>query len=358
MVYRQAPAAILGHVIAAGLVVYALYPVVSTPRLFGWYGTLILVGAIRAAVTLTLLTRDPRPVDTIDRWQVPLSALAFGQTLVWGLSVFVIWPETTAYRAFLTAALAGVIAAGGIMLAFHRRSFLIYCLPVAIPCAFALLDSGGRVEVILCGLVVLYSVMLIVAVNRLGRQFVDGIVVRLQMESLSRTDPLTQLSNRRGFDEYFSDVWQNAIRARQPVGLIIADIDRFKAYNDRYGHPQGDVALTRVASVLASVASRTTDLCGRVGGEEFAIILPSTDEQGTRQVAEHIQRSMEEEGIAHEDAPDGHLTINIGYAARVPMRTDTIDAFYEAVDQALYAAKEEGRDRITLAGAGENVTRG
>lgn len=349
LLYRSTPQAIVGHVLASTLIAYAMWPAVPSAMLLGWLGSVYVISAVRTGTCIIFLRNLPIPDNDMNWWTRSLTALAFLQALAWGLSVFVIWPEQTEYRALLITTLAGVIAAGGVMLAVHRRSFLIYCLPISIPAVAQLVASGGRIELTIGLLIVLYSLMLIVAVNRLGESFFEGMLVRLQMESLSRMDPLTHIANRRGFTEFIDGAWQNAIRSRQAIGLILADIDHFKSYNDQYGHPQGDVALSRVASVLNDVVGRSTDLCARVGGEEFAIMLPSTDTAGTRMVAEHIQEELARAAIKHEGAPQGVLTISMGFGAFVPDRSNTIDSFYSIVDEALYEAKRNGRNRIEMA---------
>ncbi len=346
MLYRQIPQAVAGHALAATLITYALWPVSAHDNLLIWLAGIILVGSVRIVTAIRFLGRWPIAEHILPYWTSTLTALAFCQTLMWGLSVFLIWPEETEYRALLTVALAGVIAAGGIMLAVHQRSFLVYCLPIAIPAFLQLMLSGGRLETVLGGLILLYSVMLIFAIHRLGKSFLEGMVTRLQMESLSRTDPLTHIANRRGFDDYIQGIWSNAIRSSQSVGLMIIDIDFFKRYNDHYGHPQGDIALTRLAEILTQIAGRGTDLCARVGGEEFAIVLPSTDLEGAKNVAKQIQEHLDINAIPHESSPFGRLTVSIGYGARIPRRNSTIDDFYQSVDEALYRAKQGGRNAI------------
>ncbi len=349
MLYRQTPMAVGAHVLAALFIVYALWPAVPGDMLLYWLASVIVVSILRTLACLAFLSGPGGARFTTSLWTNALTVLAFLQALAWGLAVFIIWPEETQYRSLLIVTLAGIIAAGGVMLAVHRRSFTIYCLPIAIPTVYQLLASGGRLELTMAALIVVYSIILIVSVTRLGNNFFEGLLVRLQMESLSRMDPLTHIANRRGFSEYVDGIWQNAIRSGQSVGLIIADIDHFKSYNDRYGHPQGDIALTIVARVLTEAAGRGTDLCARVGGEEFAILMPSTEAEGARLIAEQVQRRLAEAAIPHESAPGGQLTVSIGYGALKPAQGNSVDDFYRSVDEALYEAKRNGRNRIERA---------
>jgi diguanylate cyclase (GGDEF)-like protein len=346
--YRQTPNAIAAQLVASALVVYAMSPVVADERLVTWWLMVLAISVVRLVLNAACLRRWPLPDNVLDRWTLVLGSLTLVQTFTWGLAAFMLWPDDMAYRAFLVVVLAGVIASGGVILAVHRNSFLVYCIPVLLPVLWQLFTSGSRLEWILGALTILYSLVLVVSVNRLGNNYIEGLVLRLQMQALSRKDALTGLANRRGFDEYLMDSWQNAIRSRQSLGLLIADIDFFKGYNDEYGHPQGDDALRYVSEALLRAASRGTDLCGRVGGEEFAIVLPSTDIDGARQIADQIQQTLEETPLEYAQSPFGRLTVSIGLSAVVPRNADSLVDFYKETDKALYDAKNAGRNRIAV----------
>ena len=169
------------------------------------------------------------------------------------------------------------------------------------------------------------------------------------MDALSKTDALTDLANRRGFDEWLDDVWQNAVRSSQPVGLILIDIDFFKEYNDHYGHPKGGEALIRVAQLIRDVASRGTDLCARIGGEEFAVVMAATDLDGSVRIARDITAAIHGAALEHGGSPQGKLTLSMGVSSCIPTQQDASHAFLESTDQALYAVKHNGRDRVEVA---------
>ena len=168
-----------------------------------------------------------------------------------------------------------------------------------------------------------------------------------QLEVLSRHDPLTGLSNRRHFDEMKEDEFQRALRSGKPLSLLICDIDYFKAFNDHYGHATGDQCLRAVAHAMNSAIARSGDALTRIGGEEFAILLPATNEAAALQVAERVRLAVSEMQIAHAASISGaHVTISIGVAQLRFGRITHFDALFEAADQALYRAKENGRNRI------------
>jgi predicted signal transduction protein with EAL and GGDEF domain len=229
----------LGHVIAGSFIVVALHDVVPPLNLYVWLGVLICATVVRLGATMLSAPQlMDAPVKKIQDWANILTVCNFVQTSIWGASVFLIWTDDIGHRAVLVATLAGIIAAGGIMLAMHRRSFVIYCLPITIPAVIQLVLSGTRLELILAALLISYSGLLLVSVNRLTNVFLDGLRSRFLMQAESRTDALTALANRRGFDESLRSIWQQSVRTQQPTALLMIDVDLFKAYNDYYGHPQ------------------------------------------------------------------------------------------------------------------------
>ena len=168
-----------------------------------------------------------------------------------------------------------------------------------------------------------------------------------QLEVLSRHDPLTGLSNRRHFDEIKEDEFQRALRSGKPLSLLICDIDYFKAFNDHYGHATGDQCLRAVAHAMNAAIARSGDVLARIGGEEFAILLPATSETAAMQVAERVRLAVAELHIAHEASRTGAtVTISIGVAQLRFGRITHFNALFEAADQALYRAKENGRNRV------------
>ena len=180
----------------------------------------------------------------------------------------------------------------------------------------------------------------------------EARLVHLQkeLEELSFKDGLTGVANRRMFDTIMAREWAHAKRSRKPISLIMLDIDYFKQYNDHYGHLQGDDCLKRVAQVLNSEAVRARDFLARFGGEEFALILPETDEEAAIKVAERCRKLILDQDIPHEKSEAGpQLTASLGVVTVIPADDDDPIAFIEQADKRLYAAKQEGRNRIEYA---------
>lgn len=169
-----------------------------------------------------------------------------------------------------------------------------------------------------------------------------------ELSVLSLTDALTSLANRRAFDQRFAEEGSRADRHDVPLALLIVDIDHFKAYNDYYGHPAGDSCLRQVAKVLRECVTRPIDLVARLGGEEFALLLPHQSSADAMQVAERCIREVEAAGIAHAGSPIApHVTVSVGVATFPPAQKAA--ELLVAADDALYTAKQQGRRRAMLA---------
>ncbi len=172
----------------------------------------------------------------------------------------------------------------------------------------------------------------------------------LELQRISSLDGLTGIANRRQFDETLEREWRRLLRSEKSLALILIDIDHFKLYNDNYGHQAGDDCLKIVASALSACLSRPGDLVARYGGEEFVMVLPATDINGARIVAEKAQAAIDELAVAHAAAEGTHIvTLSIGVAATMPVDDDGACKLLSAADAALYRAKENGRHRIELA---------
>jgi diguanylate cyclase (GGDEF)-like protein len=166
-----------------------------------------------------------------------------------------------------------------------------------------------------------------------------------KLHKLASIDGLTQVSNRRQFDEHLKQEWNRLIRDPHPLSLILCDIDYFKAYNDTYGHPAGDECLKKVAQAICHAVKRPADLVARYGGEEFAAILPHTTSQGALSVARNIQREIQQLDIEHS-ASDvcENITLSLGICTVIPTQEDSLDALISSADKALYQAKQTGRN--------------
>ncbi|OAB60952.1 hypothetical protein AY599_09860 [Leptolyngbya valderiana BDU 20041] len=170
-----------------------------------------------------------------------------------------------------------------------------------------------------------------------------------KLEQLASLDELTQLFNRRHFNEVFDREWRRMARERQPLSLILCDIDEFKKYNDAYGHVAGDACLEQVAEVLREGLRRGGDLAARYGGEEFAIILPNTELSGAVDVVQSIRDRLAARNLPHPASQvTASVTLSVGIASWVPSASSSAEELLKAADWALYQAKVRGRDRYCI----------
>ncbi len=172
---------------------------------------------------------------------------------------------------------------------------------------------------------------------------------RETLEQESRIDALTQIANRRRFDEFLAREWHYHGQAQVNLSLILSDVDYFKQFNDRYGHLAGDACLKQIAQVLQACVNPAADLVARYGGEEFGIILPNTDLNGALRVVRRMQQAIASLAIPHvESAVNPCLTLSLGITGTIPTADQTLAALVETADAALYAAKERGRNTYCL----------
>jgi diguanylate cyclase (GGDEF)-like protein len=202
-----------------------------------------------------------------------------------------------------------------------------------------------------------YDALALVAANLFGAsviymhektsrmRFLEACLLR---EMVAR-DGLTGIQNRRMFDQHTARVWQQAVREEERVAVLLVDIDCFKDYNDRYGHQAGDECLRAVAVSLSQCARRPLDFVARYGGEEFALVLYEASREYVAEVLTRIQRSIAELNIAHEASlVASRLTVSIGAAFVLPAPNRTLEGLIQLADEALYSAKEQGRNRVIV----------
>ena len=220
-------------------------------------------------------------------------------------------------------------------------------LPLVVVVSLATEDVFGswrRNAILVGGGTLGLGITLLVLTLLLGRELRLRRNVEQELEALIRTDPLTELANRRKLDETLNSEWKRAQRTGNPLSLIMIDVDHFKSFNDTYGHQCGDEALRLVGKTLKTFVRRSTDLVARYGGEEFAMVLADTHPEGAVQLAEHIRRSIEQ---LPSITPDGmRLTASLGTCTQWVTPDDSQAQFLRCADQALYQAKKNGRNCV------------
>ena len=176
-----------------------------------------------------------------------------------------------------------------------------------------------------------------------------GFLEASLLHELVARDGLTGIQNRRMFDQHVERAWQQAVREQERIAVLLIDVDCFKDYNDRYGHQAGDECLRAVAVSLTQCARRPLDFVARYGGEEFAVVLYEASREYVAEVVTRIQRSIAELNITHEASRvASRLTVSIGAAYILPSSSRTVEGLIQLADEALYSAKEQGRNRVVV----------
>ena len=187
------------------------------------------------------------------------------------------------------------------------------------------------------------------AMERLSAMRDEMNTLNAELIELSQRDPMTGLYNRRAFDEKAEDYWRIATRNKEPLTLLILDIDHFKLYNDAYGHIDGDECIRKIATALNECFNRPGDVVARYGGEEFIVLLSNTTHEGAQYVAEQMRTSIAEQQIRHKSSTSGrYVSVSIGGSATSFTTGTTLGTQIELADKALYESKNNGRDRVTI----------
>jgi two-component system chemotaxis family response regulator WspR len=171
----------------------------------------------------------------------------------------------------------------------------------------------------------------------------------LELQRLTNSDGLTGLSNRRYLDEYLAAEWKRRAHEQTMLSLLMIDVDNFKLYNDTYGHVAGDEVLKRIAATVQGCLCRSAELAARYGGEEFAIVLPGTDANGMRLLAQNIRAEVEALALPHATSPVGpFVTISIGGTCVTPTHDTSVASLVAAADLAMYKAKHDGKNQVVV----------
>ncbi len=251
------------------------------------------------------------------------------------------------YNKSLMTVCSTAICAGGVVAFLPNRLLAtLYNILVLLPASFALLALG--VNIILAVMIILYFIFMLILTFRGHSEYWTALENEIKLQELSRIDVLTGLFNRRYFNEVYDSEWKRASRESSLCTLIMGDIDHFKQVNDAHGHLAGDLYLKKISEILVSVFKRDTDLVARYGGEEFVVLLPETNTIQAFEMAEKV-RAKVASTLVEFNGQKINTTVSFGIASIVPDYKDTNVKLISRVDEALYQAKEGGRNRIVIA---------
>lgn len=286
---------------------------------------------------------------------------------LWGVSGFILFSQDILIQAVHAVLLAGAVVAAMPVLALSSFALYVQIGTILLPISLNLLLWGGAPQQSLAMATTLLGVLLAMASRSITNLLNDLHAVQIQMQEQAHTDPVTQISNRRFFDNIFKTEWRRAARDGKTLSLLMIDVDHFKRYNDRHGHHAGDQCLQIIAQCIKAVARRASDVVARHGGEEFVILLPDTRLEDAAMLAERVRKSVEEQRVPHSDGAIPRIvTVSIGVSSctpNTPRHNQTLEeasALYPAMllnaaDRALYRAKRNGRNQVAKEHCGEGV---
>ena len=352
IVFAQSPAPIVISPLVAATMAWALWDVTEHARLTLWVALLAVFAAFR--LTLLLLFRSRAQTQDLRGWDRAFIGLYLALSVVWGLGALWVMPGALGYEAIVFAFLMGMAGGAAVTYGIHKLSVLSLAFIMA-PITFSFALRGDTVHYVMALAGVVYVAAIYRANRVLAHYFTESQQLALELaiardkaEQLARIDTLTGLCNRRAFYEQGESLVRQALRYDKPLSLILLDIDHFKAVNDAHGHAAGDLVLQALARVLLETP-RQTDVAARLGGEEFALVLPETALADATNLAERLRARLADKVRVPLNGGEIRFTASFGVAQCE--ERDTLDTVVARADAALYRAKEAGRDRVETARA-------
>lgn len=356
--FRHLPISLAAHAANSLILVAVLWGAVDGLRLLVWLGAILLVASGR--LLLWRRYRNPERNTRIsgETWRRLLVVGACAAGVVWGAAGVVLFhPSSFPHQVFLAFVLGGMVAGGIPLLSSIKSAYRCFAIPAVLPISLQFMAQGDRIHLIMGVMVLIFGAAMLVAATQVNRAYRDTVELRLQLVSsvkagdalkqMVHVDELTGIANRRLFEQALEAEWRRAEREGATLAIVTADIDHFKAFNDYYGHPAGDRCLIRVAKSMAGSVLRAGDVAARVGGEEFAFLLPGTPIEAAAVVAERIRKNVSDLHLPHAASPvAGKVTVSLGVAAVQPNPGLSSQDLLHASDVALYSAKRRGRNRV------------
>ena len=316
-----------------------------------WLSLMIFVQCFRLGLALCFhYAQKSQHIMTSRRWLLYYDIGFIASTLLWVFLAFTFYHEPSSlHRMFLVFVISSVVAGGMSMISPFKYFDSLYPVVLLLPIVVMLLSSVVVIEYVMGAMLSVYMFVMRSTARHINATALDSVVSHYELESLANFDSLTKVANRRFFDSYFYNEYKRALRNNSEIALILLDVDFFKQYNDTYGHQQGDVCLREVAKTIKEEIKRPADFVARYGGEEFAVVLPDTSMDGALVVARNIKEAIFAKEITHKGSHLGQVSVSCGVASQVPTENLNTFALLSAADQALYLAKDQGRNSIAQA---------
>ena len=342
--YGQALPSLAGNLAIALLTTILFYNKGPHEILLTWFAAISIINLARGALAWHYnKTHIPRAKARTWMNYFLIGILISGAT--WGSTCF-LFKEALQYEQFyfLAFILGGLAGGAAPILASVRYAYSLFLLPTMVPVVLILLGKGDVTSQTMAGMFAVFILIMLMTASRIHRLTRDASELRIELERLAHIDQLTGIANRRAFDINLQQEWSRSHREGKQLSLILVDIDHFKPFNDNLGHQAGDMALKKVARILATEARRPGDIAARLGGEEFGLLLPGTNLEGAYDIAEHLRKQTLRQEIAHPDSVLEHLTISLGISCAEPKTDELPSTLISEADAALYEAKTDGRN--------------
>ncbi|MFD2229171.1 GGDEF domain-containing protein [Alkalimarinus sediminis] len=361
---RSFPGVIFYMAVWAALILPKAEYFFAEPRI---HTTLILTAIISASAITRLLCIYTFRIQFKNHNTCNGNILLLGviiSSLAWGLCSAQLIMTASFQDAIASTMIAGAgLCAGGLAsLAPSRRFLICFLVPMLIPSSIAILLVGHPFSasyaalsgLLLCGLYGISGIQRREYFNALESQY-ELEEKSDQLAELNTLDPLTGLKNKRFFDEKMTDEFNRAIRDNSPISLILIDLDHFKKVNDLHGHLVGDECLKEMSRALKAKFNRAIDTLARVGGEEFAVLLPTIHQDQAMALADKLRKQIEQISISCEDC-DVSLTASLGVSTLYPSEESSAQELFKRADLALYEAKRLGRNQVARAPATDDYS--
>lgn len=349
LLYSHLSVSVLTGIVAGSFITIMLWDEVDHVLFSIWLAFFAILLIYRLLILL-FFTRSNDTSSHLNLWDNLNFAGTLMTGLIWGSLTFFyssLWPPELQISLWvlLIALMSGASASISVVLKYY----LAYCAPIML---FSLYVQYVDKSYYLMAIFFFYSLLLSMTARNFRKQnnFIIEQQIKLidannKLEALATKDALTNLPNRRAFENLFRNEWERHLRSKKHLSLMMLDVDYFKNYNDHYGHSKGDECLRSIANIIQKSLLRPSDVAARYGGEEFIIILPETSKEGALEVAERIHYNLKVMNIPHEyPRPDSRLTVSIGIATLIPESGKNSKVLQLLADRELYKAKANGRN--------------
>ncbi|HEX5056735.1 MAG TPA: diguanylate cyclase [Gammaproteobacteria bacterium] len=368
MLLTQSRTSIVMSFLLASFIALVFSRLTQNVLIVAWWVLISLILAAQYTMYVIYTRQHSYRIDYILWYRLVMAAAAIGG-LCWGLGLtHMLRVVNEHYHIFLIILLIS-LAAAGITLAVRTPVYYAFQISALLPVIIWLVASEDTIRVILGFFLIIFMFAMWIFAYQVNRSLTASFRLQLENQSLanslkqsnarlqvlneellqlSATDGLTQVANRRYFDERLISEFSRSSREGASLSLIMIDVDFFKAYNDELGHVAGDECLARIAISIRDSLKRPTDLVARYGGEEFVVLLPVTPPEGACKLAEEIRQNVEALKIAHPRSPIApHVTVSLGVTGAMQVgKTNKRELLLQKADQALYKAKQGGRNNV------------